>query len=135
MKLLRLRSSLSYAFPSAKSRLILIHVPCQNSLALLFYAVFINKWDTLQKRNFHVFANLYTILLFTFIQISRLYCTRNLIICLRSFTLLSLECWMTEKWKEMWSEGKNYKITFNLVYNLLLLTSVLFCVYVCSCRV
>ena len=32
------------------SALILTHAPCRNSLAMLFYAVFINKRDTLQKR-------------------------------------------------------------------------------------
>jgi len=89
---------LSRAFLCAKSLLILIHVPCRNSLAMLFYAIFINKQHTLQKRNFHVRTHLFTILSI-FIQINHylLYYKFN---C--TFTSLSLERRIIEKPKEMW---------------------------------
>lgn len=87
---------------------------CRNSLAMLFYAVFINKRDTLQKRNFHIYSS-FIYLFWALIQINIYYITNLLI---RSFMSLFLECRIIKKRKEMWDRGKNYKI-HSLIYTII----------------
>lgn len=126
---------LSCAYPSAqdRARLILIHVPCRNSLATLFYAVFINKRDIRRRNATDTRARAFICYFEHFSESIVIYYITDLI--MRSSSL-PLECRMTEERKETCDpEIKIDKITLNLYYNLLLLTSVLFCVYVCSCRV